>query len=197
MAVRILGIIGSPRKHGSTDLLVDKVLAGVTSVLSEARTDILYLNDLKILPCQACGNCKKTGRCAQNDDMKQVYAKINRADGIVLGAPIYIGYVSAQAKLLIDRMYAYLGKNHQSVLPPGKHMVLIITQGGPDIKFYLPVIKPLEGFFRHLGIKVIHTLIGAPHYEPGDQYIDLMDRSREDLLKLAYAAGQKLARNLS
>ena len=64
--MHILGIIGSPRRGGNTELLVDEVLAGAkeTGALSEK----IILNEMNINPCQACNDCYKTGHCKQEDD---------------------------------------------------------------------------------------------------------------------------------
>ena len=58
---RILGIVGSPRRGGNTEILVDEVLAGAEEV--GAFTEKIILNELNITPCQACDGCQKTGKC--------------------------------------------------------------------------------------------------------------------------------------
>lgn len=61
--MRVLGVVGSPRKGGNTDILVDKVLLGAQE--KGNTTNKIFLNDLNIKPCQACMSCKKTGRRSQ------------------------------------------------------------------------------------------------------------------------------------
>ena len=61
----ILGIVGSPRKGGNTDTLVDTVLAGAAEC--GAVSEKIILQELSIAPCRACNYCKKHGKCIQDD----------------------------------------------------------------------------------------------------------------------------------
>ncbi|MFC1535042.1 flavodoxin family protein, partial [Thermodesulfobacteriota bacterium] len=73
--------------------MVQKILEGASSKGAETRT--VYLNDLNIRGCQACMQCKtKLFRCAVKDDMQTLYPLIESSDVMVLGSPIYIGYIT-------------------------------------------------------------------------------------------------------
>lgn len=98
---RVLGICGSPVIGSSTEILVREVLNGAASKGSE--TDYIFLNELDIIPCQACGQSPDDGYCFFNDGMDAVYEKFDRCDAIVVGSPVYFDSVSAQTKLFIDR----------------------------------------------------------------------------------------------
>jgi len=99
--MKVLGINGSPRIDGNTDILLDKVLEGAGSRGGE--TEKLILNKLKISPCQECENIKDDGSCIVRDDMQEVYKKIKAADILILASPIFFGSISAQTKMMIDR----------------------------------------------------------------------------------------------
>jgi len=99
--VKVCGIVGSPVKNGNVDLLVSQVLAGAQSRGSE--TIKLYLNDMRIAPCQSCGVDPAPGYCQFDDDMSLIYDALESCDAIVLGSPVYFDSVSAQTKLMIDR----------------------------------------------------------------------------------------------
>lgn len=101
MTVKVVGIIGSPRKGMNTDTLVSRALEGAKS--SGADTEKIYLNDLKILPCQACTRFPAPDYCFFHDGMDKIYQALLNADALVIGAPAYFGSMSAQLKLLIDR----------------------------------------------------------------------------------------------
>jgi multimeric flavodoxin WrbA len=98
---KVCGIVGSPNKNGNVDLLVSQVLEGASS--QGAETSKLYLNDMRIRPCQDCGVDPRPRYCLLDDDMEQVYAALDTCDAIVLGSPVYFDTVSAQTKLMIDR----------------------------------------------------------------------------------------------
>jgi multimeric flavodoxin WrbA len=105
----ILGICGSPVRGGSTELLVQETLKGAAS--AGAAVDYIFLNDLQIMPCQACGRSPEKGYCFFNDGMDIIYDKFNWCDGIVVGSPIYFDSVSAQTKLFIDRCNCFRAMN--------------------------------------------------------------------------------------
>jgi multimeric flavodoxin WrbA len=107
---RIIGISGSPRRGGNTELLLDKALEGAQGKGAEARK--IILNELNFSPCQECENIKKDGTCIVEDDMQNIYPKIREADGIIIASPIFFGSVSAQTKMFIDRFQClWVAKN--------------------------------------------------------------------------------------
>ncbi len=97
----VIGLVGSPRKGKNTDTLVDRVLAGAAS--KSATTEKIYLGDQAIRPCQACPRESENRFCNLKDDMEIIFEKLEQADGIVLGSPVYYESVTAQTKLMIDR----------------------------------------------------------------------------------------------
>lgn len=101
MTVNVLGISGSPRRHGNTETLLDAVLEGAR----EAGADVekIVLRPLEYASCQGCNACHKTGVCVLKDDLTEVFEKIGDADVIVLASPIYSMGITAEAKGLIDR----------------------------------------------------------------------------------------------
>ena len=85
---RVLGIVGSPRRGGNTEILVDTVLRGAEE--AGALTEKVILNNLEIAPCQACDvACEETGECIQQDDMVKVVEQMQRSEIWVLGTPVY------------------------------------------------------------------------------------------------------------
>ena len=96
-----LGINGSPRIGGNSDILLDKALEGCRD--KGAHTEKIILNTLKFSPCQECENHKSDGTCILEDDMQAVYQKVQDADVIILASPIFFGSLSAQTKMMIDR----------------------------------------------------------------------------------------------
>ena len=100
----VVGIYGSPRKKGNTDLMLDAFLEGAETEGGEIKR--LYVRDLKIQGCLGCGHCDKAGICVQKDDMRQVYPILEEAQRIVVASPIYFYGVTAQLKLLVDRAQA-------------------------------------------------------------------------------------------
>jgi multimeric flavodoxin WrbA len=99
--VKVLGIIGSPRKDSDTDFLVKKALKASNNVGSDV--EFLNIGSMNIEPCIACDICKETGECAIYDDMSLITKKLLEANGIIIGSPVYFGNVSSQIKIFMDR----------------------------------------------------------------------------------------------
>ena len=105
MAIKVLGIYGSPRKGGNSDTLLDKILEGAAANGAETKT--VRASALKISGCLECGGCDKTGECVVKDGMQEVYPLFDWAEVIVLAGPIFFYSLPAQAKALIDRAQAH------------------------------------------------------------------------------------------
>ncbi|MBI4294683.1 MAG: flavodoxin family protein [Chloroflexi bacterium] len=102
--MRVLGISGSPRKNGNTQILLEEALASAREAGAEAELIILQGKDIK--PCDGCEACSKTGRCHINDDMQPLYDKLLETDAIIFGTPIYFFSMTGQLKVFMDRTYA-------------------------------------------------------------------------------------------
>jgi len=100
--MRILGIVGSPRKNGNTHVLVSRILEGARD--EGAETETVLLGDLTIQECDGCHACwKKDHACSKHDDMQALYSKIAECDAFVLGTPVYWYGPTALMKCFIDR----------------------------------------------------------------------------------------------
>ncbi len=106
--MKILGIYGSPREGGNSDLLLDKALEGAAA--AGAEIERVYVRNLKISGCQECGGCDKTGACVIPDDMKNVYPSMWDAQIILLSSPIFFYGIPGPTKVLIDRSQAMWSK---------------------------------------------------------------------------------------
>ncbi|RTZ93656.1 MAG: flavodoxin family protein [Deltaproteobacteria bacterium] len=106
--MKILGIYGSPRKKGNSEVILDEALKAAAEAGAEVKR--VYVKDLKMSGCLECGGCDKTGRCVVKDDMQDVYPLMEEADAIVLAAPIFFYGMPAQAKAIVDRSQAMWAK---------------------------------------------------------------------------------------
>lgn len=108
--MKALVVLGSPRKGGNTEILADQVIAGMKD--GGADVELIRLADYRISPCLACGGCEKTGCCVIQDDMQQLYPRIDSADRLVLVSPIYFYGVTALLKAFIDRSQAQWSRKY-------------------------------------------------------------------------------------
>jgi multimeric flavodoxin WrbA len=108
--MRVLGLFGSPRRGGNTELLLEEALKGAES--EGAEVERIYLPDYAITPCKECHGCDQTGHCVILDDMQKIYPKLLEADIIILASPIFFYGVTAWAKALIDRSQALWARKY-------------------------------------------------------------------------------------
>jgi len=103
----VLGISGSPRKDGNTDILVKRALT-VISEHKSVSTEFLRVADHNIKHCEGCRKCMKIGECAiKDDDFSLVLDKLMKADLIVIGAPVYWNSPPGVMKDFIDRTHGF------------------------------------------------------------------------------------------
>ena len=101
MAIRILGVCGSPHTDGNTIHALKHALAVCRK--EGARTRLIELADKSIAQCNGCFACIRTGKCVIPDDMKGVVAALKWCDGLLLASPVWLGMVSGRMKTMMDR----------------------------------------------------------------------------------------------
>ncbi len=106
--MKVVGIYGSPRKGGNSDLLLEKALEGARQ--AGAEIDTIRPSELEMTGCLECGGCDDTGECILDDEMESVYPVLEEADVILFATPIFFYGFPAQAKALIDRSQALWSK---------------------------------------------------------------------------------------
>lgn len=107
---RIVGISGSPRRGGNTEILLEGVLEAAKNNGADIKK--IILNELNFSACQECENIRRDGICIVEDDWQKVFLEIENADAIIIASPIFFGSVSAQTKMMIDRFQClWLAKN--------------------------------------------------------------------------------------
>jgi len=100
--MKVLGISGSPRVGGNTDLIVQESLNAASEEGAVVR--LLRICDCNLKPCDACRVCFGSGECAIKDDIEKLYQAVMDADGLILASPVYFQGVTAQMKTFIDRV---------------------------------------------------------------------------------------------
>ena len=174
--IRALGIVGSPRRKGNTDMLVDAVLGGAEE--AGALTDKVLLNELNISPCQSCNRCE-SGECIQHDDMAALLTQMEQSQLWVLGTPIYWWGPSAQFKTFLDRWYGV-----RRVVFKNRQVILVIPLGGSE-RFARHTVGMLTDVFNYLGMNLVATILA-----PGASRLGAV-RSHAAELDAAHDAGQK------
>ncbi|MGC8976859.1 MAG: flavodoxin family protein [Candidatus Ratteibacteria bacterium] len=147
--MKIVGICGSPRKNGNSEILLDELL----KKFEGEEIKKIFINSLKFIPCQECENIRKDGRCKINDDMQSVYDEIESSDIVIVATPIFFGSVSAQIKMMIDRFQCqYLGINFfKTFKPKRKKGIFICVEATNHDKFIENAKSIIKNFFATIG----------------------------------------------
>jgi len=188
--MKILGINGSPRKGGNTEILLEKVLEGARQ--KGAITEHIVLNDLKISPCQECEDIGKRILCKIKDDMQEIYKKIKEADVIVLASPIFFGSLSAQTKIMIDRFQCVWRKKYVLNKDTGfkkKRGIFICVEASRNKKFFDNARSIVRNLFATINLKYEEEIFCSGLDKKGEVL------KHQYCLKKAFQLGERLARS--
>jgi multimeric flavodoxin WrbA len=186
--MKVLGLAGSPRKGGNTDILLAKFMEGASNKGAETKT--IAVCNLKLSGCWHCDACLEKGICRVKDDMQMVYQEMEAADRIVLTSPVQFMGVSAQLKAVIDRCQALWARKYVLKIPT-------LGDNRPRKGFFISVSgrRTVPNLFdgELLTIKNLFRMIDVPY--SGDLLIPGVD-AKGDILKhpealeQAFQAGQ-------
>ena len=174
--MKISGFIGSSRKEGNTAWVVNKILEGAKK--QGAETQVWYFSDLDIKPCKGCLGCTKNNKCMIDDDMQKIYDTLEQTDALVLGSPVYMGQMSAQAKMFTDRLFAQITPRFSPTFKEknaGKKLILAFTQGNPDANMFQTYFDYTKRVFQLLefDVKGVHVVSGL-RTEPAHERTELV-----------------------
>ena len=161
MTLSVLGIACSPRRNGNTTRLLLEAME--TSKAEGQTTELVYLSDLKINPCQGCGACSDKGICVIKDDVPKLQEKLIHADRLILAAPIYMMGLNAQTKIIIDRMQTFWALKYLH------HMTLINPSGYERIGLFLAAAgtqKPDVFDCAERSIKTLFHMLDIRYAQP-------------------------------
>ena len=177
--MKIVVLMGSPNKNGSTSILVKEFQRGAEE--SGHRVEVVDVCHADIHPCTGCVACGYEGPCVQRDDVELVRSKLLSSDMVVFATPLYYYGMSAQLKAVVDRFCAYNSSLN------GRHLksaLLTVAWNADDWTF-----EALEAHYRtlvrYLNFQDCGMVLGYGCGTPA-----MTKRSRSP--KEAYALGRRL-----
>lgn len=186
--MKVLGISGSPRIRGNTDILLDRALEGAKS--AGAETEKIILNKLKFVGCQECREIPDERPCIVQDDMQSVYPKIKGADAIILASPIFFGSISAQTKAMIDRFQCVWTAKYvlKRDMFPGEKTGAFISVEGTDIEtFFKNARLIVKIFFNVINVEYKYELF-CPGADKKESVLNM-----PDCMEKAFEIGKKIS----
>jgi multimeric flavodoxin WrbA len=130
----IIGIVGSPRKGGNTEILTREALAAAAA--EGAETELITLAGKEIKPCDGCRLCRdKQTDCHIKDDLSPIFHKILKSDGLILSTPVYYGAATAQTVALIDRVGYWSGAYNRPLENKVGAPLVVARRAGQNFTF--------------------------------------------------------------
>jgi len=191
----VIGISGSATPAGSTDIIIKEILRGASD--RKSRTKFYRLNEMKIMPCQACGKSPEPDFCFFHDDAYPLYEAMAQSDAVVLGSPVYFDSVSAQAKAFIDRCNCLRpadfskpeAQEFKEPLFRGKKGGIVLVAG--DYGKFDASLRVMRAFFIWAGMEIKFELkYTTKSLTAGEVAAD------REILREAYECGQRLVGHL-
>jgi putative NADPH-quinone reductase len=98
---RVMGLAGSPRRQGNTEILLDQFLSGAEAAGAEVHK--VLVPTLEVAGCISCGGCRGSGVCVVQDEFQEINRQLVESDVIAVASPLFFWNGPAALKALIDR----------------------------------------------------------------------------------------------
>ena len=187
--MRILGVMGSPRIGGNTDLLLDAALSGACS--QGAEVEKIVVDQMNISPCREHYGCLEDGNCVIRDDMDIMYRKLLEADAVIVASPMFFYGITAQLKALVDRCQALWARKRvlkQTWPGAGRKGAFIAVGATKGQTLFDGSRATVKYFFKTIGVEYAEELLIRGVDQKGDI------EKHPSALKDAFELGQRLAR---
>ena len=100
---KVLLLNGSPNLHGCTATALEEMVK--TFQEEGMKTELIHIGNKDIRGCVACGRCGELGKCVFDDIVNEIAPKLEKADGLVIGSPVYYGSPNATLLACMDRLF--------------------------------------------------------------------------------------------
>lgn len=158
--MKVLGIMGSPRMRGNTDLLLDQALEGAKS--RGAEVEKILVDKLNITPCREYYTCTKDGNCVIRDDVDNIYPELLSDDAIIVASPMFFYALTAQVKALIDRAQALWARKYilkQDLSRSGRRGAFIGVGATRGENLFTGSVLTVKYFFKAIGVDYVDELL--------------------------------------
>lgn len=194
--INVIGVLGSPHRHGNTEILLDSFLKGATD--AGGATEKVVLSKLTYSSCKGCNACHKTGDCILHDDVHPVFWRMLSADCLVISSPIYTMGITTELKGFIDRAH-YIWVRHFKLvthpLPPDKKLLhrgyFLSTAGMDRDDVFATAFPMMQALFNIFGFSYCADILAKDMDGQGGI------TGRPDILEKAYQTGFDAVRGIT
>jgi len=153
-----IAVVGSPRKGGNTDLIVNYVIEGLNE--KNIKVDKYYLASRNISTCTGCEYCIKAGACSIKDDVTEIIANMQKSDGYIFASPSFNYNMTAQMKALLDRTFCLNDYSHgwKSRLSLDKKAIIVGVCAGETKESMGYTVEGISKPLSEIGVKIIDVI---------------------------------------
>ncbi|QYZ78617.1 flavodoxin family protein [Methanofollis formosanus] len=193
----ILGVGGSPRRGGNTDILLDRILEGAAA--GGAEVEGVHLRDYTLEACTGCERCRRDLTCTRFlDGMHLLYPKLEGAGGLVIGSPTYNYNVTSMTKSFIDRLYPYYiftkerpGVYSSRLAGEGRRALVFSVSEQAEIGEQGFTLEALSMPLEALGYQVVERFPVTGIFERGAV------KGHDEIMDAAYELGRRFGRGMA
>ena len=189
--MKFLIIVSSGRKSGNTSKVASLLLKKIEKLASEDKEQFqvekLFLTDYNLKHCIGCRNCMDRGeeRCPLNDDLSKIKMKLDEADSIIFGSPVYVDNVSSVMKALIDRL-AYICHRQEFY---EKSAFVYSTSGGSSNKH---TNRAIAGALLSWGFNLLGTAgFITDYFDSEAEVVEKYGKKLDQMAKKVYESVKK------
>ena len=198
--MKLMAVMGSPRKGGNTDILIDKVIEGAMSKQKDLEVTKITIVDKNIGYCTGCGGHRGGKKCTQKDDMNIILEEMEKSDAFVFGSPNHVRTASAPMINFLTRMIPLLVMNpifdengaiisaESTSKVAGKRVGAVVSCGDPIAFSSVIVLQTLVANFIDLKMRFVGDVLSMGNLKRGEV------ANKKDELDRAFSLGERLVR---
>jgi multimeric flavodoxin WrbA len=182
----VLGICGSPRRGGNSEILLDEALKGAKEAGAEVRK--LIVHEMKFGSCRGCSECHMGQPCKQKDDMAGALDELRRCDGLLVSAPLYFSGLPGPFKNFVDRTNPLWAERFLLKTPKSgrARMGKFISVAGQVNANFRNSISEMRALFNSIGVEYVGEVLISGVEKKGEA------ANRIDAMREAYESGRDL-----
>ncbi len=159
-------LYASPKKNGNSALITYEIESSFAK--ENISLEIEYLYDLDISGCTECEGCYDGSDCVIQDDMAQLYKKIELCDGLIIITPVFFANLPSQAKALVDRMQMFYIRKYLLKISPRKPGLGTLIAHSERDRNFSSIELTVRYFFDALGMEFFPPLY-FPRFSPNNK----------------------------
>ncbi len=101
--MKVIMLNGSPKANGNTAIALNEVKT--TLEQEGVEVEMIHVGNMDISGCKGCLYCKDNGKCVKNDIVNEIAQKLEQADGMIIGSPVYYASANGTIVCLLDRLF--------------------------------------------------------------------------------------------